>query len=279
MKRYKIIYFIVIVTTLITDTILAYPPAPHHTIEGLVRNEYGKPIVGDNISVMAISKEGGKEISEVNNVYRPGVNYSLNIPMESTAGRNFFYSGAFRQEMDFTLKILINGKEYLPIEMIGNTTKMGIPGEVTLLDLTIGEDIDGDGLPDAWERSIATITGKNIEQIKPNDDSDGDGLTNIQEYISGSYAFDKNDGVIVELKSINSNRAILQFMAISGRSYSIESSKDLKNWNSISFSLFNDESKLLIKNIIAKKFGQIKIEVPIRNGDSFKNNFFKLKVK
>ena len=43
---------------------------------------------------MAISKEGGKEISEVNNVYRPGVNYSLNIPMESTAGRNFFNSGA-----------------------------------------------------------------------------------------------------------------------------------------------------------------------------------------
>ena len=145
--------------------------------------------------------------------------------------------------MDFTLKIVINGKEYLPIEMIGNTTKMGIPGEVTLLDLTIGEDIDGDGLPDAWERSIATITGKNIEQIKPNDDSDGDGLTNIQEYISGSYAFDKSDGVIVELKSINSSSAILQFMAISGRSYSIESSKDLKDWNDISFSLFNDESK------------------------------------
>ena len=31
--------------------------------------------------------------------------------------------------------------------------ELGKPSETTRLDLTLGEDSDGDGLPDAWERA------------------------------------------------------------------------------------------------------------------------------
>ena len=36
----------------------AYPPAPHHMIEGVVRNEHGRPLIGDNIKVAVLSSQG-----------------------------------------------------------------------------------------------------------------------------------------------------------------------------------------------------------------------------
>ena len=73
--------------------------------------------------------------------------------------------------------------------MIGDFQSMGRPGGITQLDLTLGEDLDGDGLPDAWERSIADA-GLSINEILPGGDNDKDGLTNLEEYKSGNYAFD-----------------------------------------------------------------------------------------
>jgi len=246
-----------------------------------VRNEQGVPIIGDNIKVIAISTEGGSVVSKVNDVFRPGVNYILNVPMESGAGRNLFATAAFKQKMGFTLKVIIDGENYLPIEMIGNTSKMGMPGEITYLDLTIGEDRDGDGLPDAWERAIASVTGKSIEQIGPNDDSDGDGLSNLDEYISGSYAFDKKDGVIIDIKGISEEQATFEFLGITGRSYSIEVSSDFKSWKPADFKLTSDDAdEGFSDHVIARKVGNISIDVPLGSGETTsKQLFYKLKVK
>jgi hypothetical protein len=273
--------FLIIALTcwLLPLSLSAYPPAPHHTLEGLVRNEQGGPIIGDNIKVVAVSVEGGRVISKVNKVYRPGINYSLNVPMESSAGRNLFKTDAFKQKMKFSLEVIIDGKNYLPIEMIGNTSKMGMPGETTFLDLTIGEDIDGDGLPDAWERGIASITGKSIEQIGPNDDSDGDGLSNLQEYISGSYAFDKNDGVIIQMKDISSDMVRFEFLAITGRTYSLEISHDFKEWKKTNFKLAANDDEESYSHVIATKVGNIEIDVPTLDIELNKQLFFKLKVQ
>ena len=280
-SKIKQFLILTLISWLLPFSVSAYPPAPHHTLEGLVRNEQGRPIIGDNIKVMAVSIEGGRVVSTVNEVYRPGVNYSLNVPMESGAGGNLFKTDAFKQKMEFSLKVIIDDKDYLPIEMIGNTSKMGMPGETTYLDLTIGEDSDGDGLPDAWERGIASFTGTSIDQIGPNDDSDGDGLSNIAEYISGSYAFDKNDGVIIDLKGISGEQASFEFLGITGRSYSIEVSSDFKSWQSATFKLSGDDTdEDLYDHVIARKVGNITISVPLGTTEvSEKQLFFKLKVK
>ena len=58
----------------------------------------------------------------------------------------------------------IAGKDYIPIEMIGDFQSMGRPVELRN-DLTLGEDLGGDGLPDAWERSIADAYGLSIDEI------------------------------------------------------------------------------------------------------------------
>lgn len=50
-------------------------------------------------------------------------------------------------------------------------------------------DADGNGLPDAWEQQYFGHTG-----VDPNADSDGDGLTNTQEYAAGSNPLDYYNG-------------------------------------------------------------------------------------
>ena len=44
-----------------------------------------------------------------------------------------------------------------------------------------GWDTDGDGMPDAWERSHALDPGNPADG---NGDADGDGYTNLEEYLN-----------------------------------------------------------------------------------------------
>ncbi len=84
----------------------------------------------------------------------------------------------------------------------------------------VDSDVDCDQMPDAWEQQIMTASGDTItdvSQVNPNDDFDGDGFSNLEEYISGtdptdSTSFfritnsfmrtDQSDGFIVEWNSV-----------------------------------------------------------------------------
>lgn len=76
------------------------------------------------------------------------------------------------------------------------------------------KDDDKDGLPDIWERQIINAnTGdsiKTLADVKPGDDFDGDGFSNLAEYDKGSGFFDPTDpayprmtlaGVVAALKA------------------------------------------------------------------------------
>jgi CotH kinase protein/Lamin Tail Domain/Chitobiase/beta-hexosaminidase C-terminal domain/Concanavalin A-like lectin/glucanases superfamily/Immunoglobulin I-set domain/Bacterial TSP3 repeat len=84
--------------------------------------------------------------------------------------------------------------------------------------LTVVMDTDGDGLPDDWESAHG---------MNPNDpgdgteDSDGDGLTNWEEYVAGTDRLDAASYLKVDrLDSSNSVR--IEFTAVADRTYTIE---------------------------------------------------------
>ena len=137
-------------------------------------------------------------------------------------------------------------------------------------------------MPDAWERNIASLYGKNINQINPNDDSDGDGLSNIQEYISGSYAFDKNDGVLINISNITDKHVNFEFLVITGRTYSIEASSDLNVWKKVKFNYSPENlNEELNDYLISSKVQNVMISIP-RDSLPFSSSesyFFKLRVK
>src|SRR5439155_2395345 len=80
-----------------------------------------------------------------------------------------------------------------------------------------GLDSDGDGMPDDWELAmgLAPFTDDADE------DADGDGLSNLQEYFAGTNPLDASSHVRIDAANA-AGQIRLTFQAMAGRSYSIE---------------------------------------------------------
>ena len=228
---------IVILVGLGVTSSLAFPPAPHHLIYGMVRGEMGDPLTVTNAEVILVTSAGVQIKTTIIPNLAPGVNYRLTVPLDSGLTADPYKPTALRPTVPFRLSVKIGTTTYLPIEMAGNYKNLGQPAKETRLDLTLGEDSDGDGLPDAWERAIIAILGGNLTlaDIGPGDDSDHDGMSNLNEYLAGTYAFDPADGYKLAIIGVSSGRPILEFTAIRGRTYSVQGSTDLQNWAPVPF--------------------------------------------
>jgi hypothetical protein len=84
-------------------------------------------------------------------------------------------------------------------------------------------DSDADGLPDDWERLNGTLLGVADASADP----DGDGLTNLQEYRSGTHPSDSASSLRLLFSSEPGNIASIRFTRVGGISYQIEYCTDL----------------------------------------------------
>ena len=252
----------------------AFPPAPHHTFFGIVRDELGRPLEGEKVEVLFETSSGRLVRTRVG-LGIPGINYRLRVPMDAGSTADLYNPVAMRHAMPYKIRVKVGAKVYLPIEMVGDLGKMGQPGEETLLNLTLGEDTDGDGLPDAWERALLA-QGQGLGDINPNDDTDGDGMSNLDEYISGNYAFDKEDGLRLDIVQKGESGAVLEFMGIRGRTYTVQGSPDLKEWSSLAFQVDGEEGEF--KHVRANKVRKFRITVPSEEAGA-PVKFFKLMVQ
>lgn len=221
---------------------LAFPPAPHHLVYGLVRDEQGNPLSGVRAEVLLEAGGGPLARTPVAISAEPGVNYRLAIPLDSGVTADLYAPTALRPTVPFRMRVKVGSTVYLPIEMTGVASLLTRPTESTRVDLTLGVDSDGDGLPDAWEQALIAAAGggRSLADIRPDGDDDGDGLTNLQEYLAGTYAFDPLDGFELTIVGTVEGRSALEFTAIRGRSYTIEASSDLATWTPIPFRLTAD---------------------------------------
>jgi hypothetical protein len=77
-------------------------------------------------------------------------------------------------------------------------------------------DSDGDGLPDAWEMAwFGTLTRNGAG------DYDGDGMTDLQEYLAGTNPTDRNSFLKIDSVDVGGGAARVHFTAAAGRTYSI----------------------------------------------------------
>lgn len=223
-------------------TVLAFPPAPHHAVYGVVRDEMGSPLASASAEVLL--EAGGNPVVRTSVVpgMEPGANYRLHIPLDSGTTPDLYKPTALRPTVPFRMRVRIAGATYLPIEMSGAANLWTRPGAASRVDLTLGVDSDGDGLPDAWERAIIQMLGAEwtLTDVQPGDDADGDGIANLDEYLAGTYAFDPADGFLLDIAALTDAGPELEFTAIRGRTYTIHGSEDMRAWSPVPFFLPTD---------------------------------------
>ena len=242
----------------------AFPPAPPHTIYGMVRDEWGNPLAFQDAEIVMLTASGATLQTDVALQPDDGVNYTLKTPMDSGITYDAYKPTALKPYAQFLLKVKVGNQVFLPIEMNGVIGELGLPGKATRLDLTLGVDSDGDGLPDAWERAlIQSLAGLNsLQDVDPNADSDKDGLSNLQEYLAGTYAFDPENGLSLEIVGFNEGRPLVDFTAIRGRSYEIQTSSDLKNWSTTVFTIpAEGEAAPLRDNYKSQDVRKVRVEL------------------
>lgn len=208
----------------------SYPPAPFHLFYGMLRDEYGTPINVTGAEVILETSSGVQVKTKVNPGIETAANYRLEVPMDAGLLAAPYQPTALRPLVPFRVKVRIAGVTYLPIEMVGDYVNLGQPGQRTRLNLTLGEDRNGDGLPDAWQRLI----NPDITQVKPGADA-GNGLTYLQTYYAGTYAVDPKNGFALSILGLTNGVPLLEFLAVTGRTYTLLGSRDLKTWSAVAF--------------------------------------------
>ena len=90
----------------------AYPPAPHHVVYGLVRDQYGTPLDVSGSQVILATASGRQLTTKV--LYTdPGVNYRMEVPMDAGLTSDLYKATAMQPTMPFQIKVIINkGKRH-----------------------------------------------------------------------------------------------------------------------------------------------------------------------
>ncbi len=218
----------------------AFPPAPHYTIFGVVRDQVGATlrVDGAEISLMRDNVELGR--APIYGDLRADTNYELTIRIDQARATTRIYSDqAVAANGLYSLVVRMNGQTFYPIEASGQL-RVGKGGERVRLDLNLGADANGDGLPDAWQEWQLYQAGRrpgapgwDINLITKDGDFDGDGASNYLEYVAGTFAGDATERFELRILDKTATAVRFEFFAITGKTYAIEESTDLKTWTRV----------------------------------------------
>ncbi|MFA7173759.1 MAG: hypothetical protein WC340_10150 [Kiritimatiellia bacterium] len=235
-------------TLFVAALVWAGQPLPPAVIYGQIRDEYGHPM-DSGAEVVIYPQSGPIDVITLGGVSQllpdygryvldgpiyVGMNYRISIALEDAYP---LQNPKAAQPGDLArVAVLIDGLEQ-PLVPSGALT-IPEPGGVLRLDFSVAQDMDNDGLPDAWENlMVAWSEGlfNTIYDINPNDDFDGDGMSNYNEYLAGTLPFLATDifKITRSQPDAATGRIALSFSTIAGRKYHILVSGSLAggNWN------------------------------------------------
>lgn len=218
----------------------AFPPAPYYTLYGMVRDQTGQVIRADGAEVLLLKGTEVKGRAKISSDLKLDQSYSLAVRIDQLRPATAPYNQAAVQAGgEFGLAVEMNGQRYFPIEVKGTLTA-GKGSEQVRLDLTLGEDTDRDGLPDAWEQwqlfqagHLPGANGWDLSLLNRDGDFDKDGQSNWMEYLAGTFAGDATERFTLDIKEKREGEVRLEFFGITGKTYTVESSTDLKTWTRV----------------------------------------------
>jgi hypothetical protein len=215
-------------------------PQPPCVFYGQARDEYGYPYLRDAEVILRIQ---GRVCSRwpILGMLAPGVNFKL--PLELDDGATTSYASyAAHSGQTVTISVRAQGGERPIIETAIPT--VGQSGDLIGIYTTTGTDTDGDGLPDAWEQILIENSGgalTDVTQVLGQDDFDADGVSNLDEYRAGTYAFLQDDfPKVEEVTRLTNGKVRLRFLTTPGISYRAYQATQLGTdavWNPVRLTL------------------------------------------
>jgi hypothetical protein len=260
----------------------AYPPGPYTIIFGTVRDQYGTPLSSATAQVVLQTPSGLQAAAPiVPGVATAGVSYVLKVPLDSGVTPDLYQPNVLVPASPYKMVVVIGTVTNLPIEMVTTYQSVGQWAKATRVDLTLGVDSNGDGLPDAWEYAFMAMLGTNVplSSLTANSILTPDGLTLRQEFLLGTALFDPGDALKIVFLGFNGASPLLQFPTISGRSYTVLASADLKSWTAANFNLVSDPAGTATRPYyIAPNVAKIQVQVAPPPAGSQKQ-FYKIQVQ
>jgi hypothetical protein len=208
---------------LLAGAVRAGMPQPGFIFYGQARDEQGWPYLSDAEVVLKVN---GQVCAShvITGAIRPGVNFVLRVPLDSGVGTA--YSAVAARPGDPVSIVVRAGGGDKPIMDPFPLPDLGSAGGVLGIDVTVGTDADHDGLPDEWEQWLVDYDGHDavtsIASVRPGEDFDGDGVSNLEEFRSGTFAELEYDYFRIEsVDPAAADKICLAFLSVPGKAYTL----------------------------------------------------------
>ncbi|MSU03656.1 MAG: hypothetical protein EXS23_00275 [Pedosphaera sp.] len=217
----RFLAILVVIFTLALPT-KAWTPIPSLTFYGSLTDEFGWPYQSD-VSV-DIYAQGVKILSrEITPAIGVDYNYLIRVPYGTPGGREYSPDVVIMGET-VTVKIV---DLKTSVTLITTNFVCNLPaGTVVNFNAWAGQDSLEDGLPDDLRHWIWSALGRNeafkVHNYRSSDDSDGDGVNNLDEYLGGTDPANAEDMLkIFVARTPNPDVVQLTFFSVPGKVYQV----------------------------------------------------------
>ena len=222
-------------------------PQPSFNYYGQITTELGLPIIPDEQATLIV--RSGDTVISRSPIQRSGVagcNYIAEIPLDSDSTPYRDYALKSGAAVTFALADAKNRESAL--YPVGAIPPVGRSGDAKRLDLSAGRDTIGDGLTDAFrDHIVAASQGRftGLSEVLPEDDFDGDGMSNRDEFRSGTDATWAADVLQVAGFRPEEGRLAFRFAAVEGIAYRVYGAGEVDAdgrfvWSPVQWSLTPD---------------------------------------
>jgi hypothetical protein len=201
-------------------------PQPMVVFYGQARDQYGWPYLR---GAEVILRVGTNEIIRhtIDGSLTHGVNFALHAPMDDARDSLLYFRQALTTGAVITILVSDSRGERTIMEW-SFVPQARQPGDIVRVNVTAALDSDSDGLPDEWEWELISWADfpelLSLEDIRPGDDFDGDGVSNLDEYRAGTFAFLDYDFFYAEVfQKAPNGRCYIDFLSVPGKVYRMQS--------------------------------------------------------